>query len=86
MAKEQQGGNFTPARSTTRAQDAALQIGRLRATLSFDPCRRVQPFQRPESSDFTKDPPIVPQSGNCIVETRHSAGIAGRFQSDMCFS
>ena len=84
--KNQQGGKFTPARSTTRAQDAALQISRLRATLSFDPCRRVQPFQRPASSDFMKDPPIVPHRGNCVVEPCHPAGIAGHRQSDMCFS
>ena len=48
--------------------------------------RRVQPFQRPASSDFTKDPPIVPHRGNCVVEPCHPAGIAARRQSDMCFS
>ena len=51
-------------------------------------CRFTLSFRDVEdllADDFTKDPPIVPHLGNCVVEPCHPAGIARRRQSDMCF-
>ena len=54
---QQSSGEFTSANPTTRTQDAGVQERGIRAKISLSACSNTQYFQRPASSDLSKNAP-----------------------------
>ena len=59
--EQQSGGEFAPAGSTTRTQDAGLQVIRIGAKVSLHPRRHLQHLQCPTSSDHSQDNAPIPR-------------------------
>ena len=65
---EQPGGELSPTGETTRAQNAALQVTGIGATLSVRPRCRPHHLRLPTTSDISSCAPRVPGSGDARVE------------------
>jgi hypothetical protein len=62
--EEQSSRELASANPTPRTQDAGLQEPRISPTISFNPCSRLQHFQRPTPSDLSVDAPWLSRHGN----------------------
>ncbi len=67
FAQEQSGREFAPAETEARAQDAAIQIARIRPTLSVDSRRHSQHIQRPAPSHIPPHLRVLSQTGRAAT-------------------
>ena len=71
VAKEQSGREFASTDLTTRAKDAAFQIGRISTTILVCSRRHPKHVQRPAPSHIPPHAPRPPRRGVPDVASRH---------------
>ncbi len=83
LAPQQSRGEFAPADSTARAQDAAFQIAGISSTLLVHSCRRSQHVQRPAPSHIPPHAPRPQRRSVPDVASRHR-GLSANWRLPNC--
>ena len=73
--EEQSGREFASADAAAGAQDATLQERRLSPEIPFNPCSRLQHFQRPTPSHVSPDETRASRCGDEHVADRGRSGL-----------
>ena len=80
---QQSGGELTPASPATRAKTSAVQITRIRSTLSFRPCRRLQHLQPAAPSHLPPHAAHLQSRGHRSMERRGGCCVTGSHTQDI---
>ena len=72
---QQPGREFSSPGTAKRTTDAAIQISWCRATISLNPRRYLQHFQRPASSDLTQNNATAPSGSHGQVGCHDCCGV-----------